>query len=439
MTRKCKQNKMQSKLTLKQNVYQSLRKMLPRELIRHIGRRHIARYLDSLHSDYSPDRKTIVVINHLYDQDVRALVKANRKYNLVIINGAELTKVNSLYFSTPVRQMEVPYESETPKHRALYRQECHLILDRLEHRFQPRLLLTGSDNYCFVRELIAVARERGLPTVVFDKEGIISPYDFEAEAKRIQKLAPFMSDHIFVWSERQRQFWNRVGVAESDITVIGQARSDLFHCEQSRDVDRYFPVSQPLITLFSYENVAYMPMAVLHEGVSWNEMKRQTHDCVYTLAQKHPEYNFVIKTHPQQSDLSELQSTYRLDNLAVIGGASVANELIQRSELIIAFQTTAVIEAMLMKKRLIYTAWDRHYPRFRKDILPFHDACGLVVADTYYHFQQICERFFAGDYCDFELTAEATAARDRFVEGYLHKSDGHVCERFFEAIERFVK
>jgi|GEM_PF-731442 len=439
MTKKSKQSRIWDRLTLKQNIYRGLRKILPPMLVRLIYRRYIFRYINKLHPDYNPARKTILAINHFYNQDLRALINANRKYNIVIINGPELSKVNSIYFSLPVRQMKVPYESELPENRALYRQECRLILDRLERRFHPRLLVTGSDNYCFVRELIAAARERSLPTLVLDKEGILSPYYFEAGVKLINELVPFMSDHIFVWSERQRQFWKKVGVAENEITVIGQPRSDLFYQEQNRCVDRYFPTSKPLITLFSYEDIAYIPIAVLHEGVSWKEMKQQTHDYVFSLAQKHPEYNFVIKTHPQQSDLNELQSAYQLDNLAVIGGASVANELIQRSELIIAFQTTADLEAMLMKKRIIYTAWDRHYPRFRNDVLPYHDACGLVIADTYGHFQQVCERFFAGDYHDFELSHEAVVSRDKFVEGYLHKPDGHVCERFFEAVERFVK
>jgi len=429
---------MQRRLTLKQNVYHGLRKVLPRRLVRLIYRRYIFKYINNLHVDHDSNRKTILAINHYYDQDLRALSIANKKYNLVIIDGTELSKVNSIYFSMPVRQLDAPYESEPQAHRQLYRQECRLILDRLDRRFQPRLLLTGSDNYCFVRELIAAARERGLPTLVLDKEGIISPYYFEAGAKRISELAPFMSDHIFVWSERQREFWKKVGVAENDITVIGQARSDLFYREESRALDKYFPVVKPLITLFSYEDVAYVPIAVLHEGVSWRGMKRQTHDYIYAAAQAHPEYNFVIKTHPQQSDLAELQSAYRLDNLAVIGGASTANELIQRSELIIAFQTTAIIEAMFLGRRVIYTAWDANYARFASDLLPFHKAPGIVVADSRDRFDAVCARFFSGDDSDFQFSAEDQAARDRFVNEYLYRPDGHVCERFFDAIGRFV-
>ena len=429
---------MQRRLTLKQKVYQGVRNILPRRLVRLIYRKFIFRYINNLHANHDSDRKTILAINHYYDQDLRALTMANEKYNLVIIDGTKLSKVNSIYFSLPVRRLEVPYESEPPAHRLLYRQECRLILDRLERRFQPRLLLTGSDNYCFVREFIAAARERGMPTLVLDKEGIISPYYFEAGARRISELAPFMSDHIFVWSERQRQFWMKVGVAEGHITVIGQARSDLFYREQSRVLDKYFPVVKPLVTLFSYEDVAYVPIAVLHEGVSWREMKCQTHDYIYAAARAHPEYNFVIKTHPQQSDLAELQSAYRLDNLVVIGGASTANELIQRSELIIAFQTTAIIEAMFLGRRVIYTAWDANYARFASDLLPFHKAPGIVVADSRGRFDAVCARFFSGDHSDFQFPAEDMAARDAFVNEYLYRPDGHVCERFFEAIDRFV-
>jgi hypothetical protein len=147
----------------------------------------------------------------------------------------------------------------------------------------------------------------------------------------------------------------------------------------------------------------------------------------------------VVKAHPQQRDLAELQGRYQRDNLKVIGGAGVANELIQRSELIIAFQTTAVIEAMLLKRRVIYTAWDENYNRYLlDDLLPFHQARGIVVAQSREQFGEVCRRFFAGDYRDFEFSTEDDEARDRFVNEYLYRPDGHVCERFYAELDKFL-
>lgn len=397
------------------------------------------RYIDNLEIEIDPSRKTLLIINHYYDQDIHALELANTDYNLVVIDGPELFKGGKIYFGDDVMRLRAPYADVPTDLRARFRDDSRMIFDRLFNRFPISVTITASDNFWWVREFIAVGKERGVKTVVLDKEGTRSPYAVRGETERIRRFAPFMSDHIFVWSKRQRQFWCDAGVANEDITVIGQPRSDLFFKEHRHEIDHNFPKVQPLITLFSYEDTAYIPPAqVVAGGPSWREMKHETHEAMARMAQSHAEYNFVIKAHPQQSDLSKLQRLYRRENLAVIGGSSVANELIQRSELIIAFQTTAAMEAMMLGKPVIYTSWDDHYTRFASDLLPFHDAPGIVVADSFDRFHDVCSHFLSGDRSDFQFSPEICSAREQFVNEYFYNPDGHVCERFFEHIGRFV-
>ncbi|RKX24439.1 MAG: hypothetical protein DRP45_08190 [Candidatus Zixiibacteriota bacterium] len=415
-----------------------LRWLLPWQVLHIVYRRHALRYLKNLSVSIDPNRKTIVVLNHFFDQDVRALSLANKDYNLVVIDTVTLFRGAKIFFDEDVRELHVPYDTADPSLIARYRRECELIFDHLRKEVNVSLIVTASDIFYWVREFIGVARDRGVKTVVLDKEGTLSPYDFEAEARRIREFAPFMSDHIFVWSERQREFWNRIGVTDERISVIGQPRSDLLHCEQREEVDRLFHKAQPIVTLFSYMDDAYIPVKLIRsEGLKW-EMKTETHDEFYRLAQVNPSYNFVIKTHPQQPDLVDLKRKYERDNLRVIGGSAVANELLQRSELIIAFQTTAVIEAMLLKRRVVYTYWDKLVERLKDDLLPFHRASGIVVSRSFEDFRNKCASFFGGDSSVFEFTSESTAARDEFVNQYLHKPDGHVCDRFLESVERFM-
>jgi hypothetical protein len=417
----------------------SIRRMLPQPFAQSYYRRQALQYIDNAKTEIDPSRKTLLIINHYYDQDIHALRLANTDYNLAVIDGPELFKGGKIYFSDDVMRLRAPYADAPADRRAKFRDYSRIIFDRLFQRFPFFLIITASDNFWWVREFIAVGKERGVKTVVLDKEGTRSPYAVRGETERIRRFAPFMSDHIFVWSERQRRFWRDTGVADEDITVIGQPRSDLFFKEHPHEIDRFFPKMQPLITLFSYEDTAYIPPAqVMAGGPSWRKMKRETHEAVAQLAQAHPHYNFVVKAHPQQSDLSELQRLYRRENLAIIGGSSVANELIQRSELIIAFQTTAVIEAMMLGKPVVYTTWDDYYSRFAPDLLPFHDAPGIVVADSSGRFRDVCGRFLSGDRSDFQFSPEICSAREQFVNEYFHNPDGHVCERFFKHIGRFV-
>ena len=424
---------------LKRTLKGIARTVLPWSLRRLIYRRLAFRYISGL-PPIDPAKKTIVALNHFFDQDIRALALANTEYNLVAINAPRFFIGAKIFFNHAVRELLAPYETAEPHRRAQYRQECELLYRRLADRVNPALFVSTSDIFYWLREFVVVAREHGVNNVVVDKEGTISPFNFDNQSVRIRDFAPFISKHIFLWSERQREFWRRIGVADDDMTVIGQPRSDLLHREHRRAVDDYFPHPQPLITLFSYMANAYIPSDVARKDkLTWRVMRDATHAEFHRLAVQNRNYNFVIKTHPQQPDLLDLRRKYRRDNLRVIGGSAVANELLQRSELIIGFQTTAVTEAMMLGKNVIYTYWDPLIVRFKNDLLPFHEASGIVVAKSAEQFRAVCERFFKGDLRDFEFTAEQIAKRDEFVNGYFSQPDGHVCERFYDAVRRFVR
>ena len=357
----------------------------------------------------------------------------------VVIDAPRLFRGAKLFFGSDVQRLLAPYESEPAENRSAYRRECEMMFDLLQTRFSPAAIILTADNFYWARELVTIARERGVKVLVVDKEGVITPHYFKAGADRYKKYAPFMSDHIFVYSDRQRDYWQGAGVAREQVSVVGQLRSDLFFKEHSADVDLLFPVAQPLITLFSYEDDAYITMLQKSERRTWRRMKEETHEAFYAYAKANPKYNFVVKTHPQQSDLLELQARYRgLSNLVVVGGSAIGNELIQRSELIIAFQTTGVIEAMFMDKRVIYSAWDPNYERFAPDILPYHEAPGIQIARSFGAFQSLCSRCFSGDWSDFAWTPEELDRRAKFVDSYLHNPDGHTCERFDKVLSELI-
>ncbi len=418
----------------------TIRSFLPPSILIRIYRRLAERYIDSLTPSHDPAKKTILALNHFYEQDLRALSQACRDYNFVVVDAPRLVRGAKLFFDDDVIQLNAPYDSSSPSKRAAWQNECRRLLDRVDKRFGIDLMITPADCFWWIREMIDVGHERGFKTVVIDKEGIISPYDFEAAANRIRMMAPFMSDHLYVWSERQRVFWNRIGVSNENISVIGQPRSDLFYCEATNEVDALFPRSQPTIVFFTYMHDAYIPIELATaEGLTWTVMRDETHEEVSRLAQQFPNYNFVVKAHPQQPDRQLLKDRYERDNLRVVGGSSIANELIQRSTLIIAFQTTAVIEAMFMGKRVVYTYWSELLPRLESDLLPFHNAPGIRIARSLQEFRQTCERVLTGDKSMFEFSQETLAARDRFVNEYLYRPDGHVCERFFDSVGRYIR
>lgn len=396
--------------------------------------------MKNLSAHYDPSRKTILALNHFWEQDLRALDLANQEFNFIKIDGPALFKGAKLYFKDVVRRLDAPYSSEDEASLSAWRQECSYILDLLDRRFGANLILLPSDVYFWVREFIIEARSRGIKIIIVDKEGTKTDYALRMEAVRIRNNAPSLADHVYVWSARTQEYWRQVGVDEKLISVIGQPRSDLFYIDKQHELDKYFSEHLPLIVFFSYHDDAYIPpQKIVNEGLSWRSMKKETHDEILRLAQKYRNFNFVVKTHPQQSDLEDLQNRYHLDNLRVLGGSSISNELIQRGELVIGFQTTALIEAMFMNRRIVYTCWDKNVSRLSDDLLPIHQAPGILVAESFVLFSAACERFLSGDHSDFLFSEDDIRGRNQFVNEYFYMPDGRVCDRFYKSVRRFIR
>jgi hypothetical protein len=416
-----------------------IRPVIPLPVIQAYHRKRRLAYIAGLQCDIDPKRKTILAVNHHCDQDYAAIATANDRFNIVEVRATKLFLGSSNYFTDEVEGIQAPYSQEPADHLRRYRRESQLIFDKLRERFPVDVILVPNDNYFFVREFIDIARHHGVPTVILDKEGIISPHSYYAESKRARDFTPFVADHIFAWSFRQKDFWMEKEVTADRITVVGQPRSDLLFQPPGRQLDEYFATWQPLVTVFTYLDTAYMPHDYVEKyGASWKAMKAETHDVVKNLAARHPDFNFIIKCHPQQRDLEAIRDEYESQNVRVIGGASLGNELILRSELIIAFQTTTLIEALLVGRNAIYTAWDPHIAVLQDHLLPFHTAGGLIIARSPEMLRNVVDRFLSGDARDFSFSESEMVRRSAFVSEYLYEANGHASERFLVALERFL-
>ena len=431
---------MESRAKLFRTFRKVVASILPWKIQRFAYRRLAKRYIDRILIPPDPSLRTILLINHFFNQDLKAILYANQgRYRIQVVDAPALFRGAKIFFERDVIALRASYETTPKSMRQEYALECKWIMDQIEKEQSIDLLVATSDTFYWIRELIVVAQSRGIRAVVVDKEGTISPYAYDAVVKWIVDFAPFMSDHIYVWSERQKEFWEKTGVEESRITVVGQPRSDLFYIEHENTVDQYFKTSQPLVTYFIFDDKAYIPREMLDKGMNWSRLKAETMSDLTALASEFFNINFVVKSHPQQSDLEELQKTYGIDNLVVLGGSEISNELILRSEMIIGFQTTALIEAMFLNKRVIYTAWDEDYKsHLRPELLPIHEAPGIVVAETREQFRNVVRQVLAGNFSSFEFDEPTLEARRSFVNEYFYKPDGHVCERLFAEFDRLL-
>lgn len=376
-----------------------------------------------------PGAPGLLVVNHFFDQDVRALMKQAKRLRVVALSAPVAFRHASLLFPEPVRAIKAPYATSSPVVRRAYRRTCRRFLRKAQRRHGIEALAAPSDAFYWIRELYEAARELGMMVVVLDKEGTISPYDWEAEARRLRENAPFMSDRIYVWSRRQRDYWMRVGAPAEKIRVVGQPRSDLFFDPEEMRLPPDLPADRPLVTFYAFMVNAYIPIGhPMYDAGGWSGLRDGCCRAIAEAARERPDAQFVVKLHPQDEAEPFYVEAFRgVPNVRVLRDAKTGSVLLHHSRCVVAFQTTVVLEAAFVGRRVLYPGWDPLERELEEHLLPLRDLPHVVGAASPDHLRDqilACLR-----------KAPKVPPRDT---PYLEGCDGHVCKRILDDLAQAI-
>lgn len=396
---------------------------------------HYGKYLKELRKQ-DPVGKglRVLVINHHFDQDIEALLNGCGGHaSFFVVKCMPFFNQALLYFQTDAeRDGIIPYPALPSKVKNAYRDLCRSLFKDLQEIFPFELVVMPSDSFWWIREFLEVVKENGVKRIVLDKEGTISPYYFEVHSKEIQEKFPFMSDYLLVWSDRQKRYWMKSGAPEKAIKIVGQPRSDFFfHPERwmSRE-DLGLGDYKKVVLFFTFDVNAYIHIfpaeEVKREGYSWLTLRNDLNSALRDFASRNPDVCVLVKVHPQQSDIEFMRRFVKesnLPNLKLAEGASLSSQLIVNADLIIGFQTTALIEAMLTEKPIFYAAWGATEQKLRKELIPFHETSGLErIASP----AELIEKILA--WRNGARVGGAVSQRKSFTDSYFN-ADGKVCKR----------
>jgi glycosyltransferase involved in cell wall biosynthesis len=316
----------------------------------------------------------LLVLDHFFDQDIDALVRAGGpEVDVRVWPYHDLRWEALRVFPEEVATGLEPFARDE---MAPLRERWALRLGRLlEERFTRApfdAFVAPSDVFFYVRAAPQICHRLGVPFFVAQKETTISPHTMGEHAARVARWAPPVADHMTVCSERHREFWLRAGAAPERVTVTGQPRFD-FYAHPER-----WPASRadepPTVLFFSYHVDAYHPSEGAQAPV-WRELHRQTERGLYELAARG--WRVLVKPHPQQSVAGvrrrlrrELPASIR-SRVQLVSPQADARELIMRAAVVVGFQTTALLEAMLAGKPVVYTGWDEEAHRVASALIPF--------------------------------------------------------------------
>lgn len=378
------------------------------------------------------------MVNHYFDQDISWLRRGST--DVAVYQFPYVVFLEAALAVLPPEAERFPgyYAPELADGRERYREHVARIFDAVSRVLPYDVVVSTSDLFWWSREFEPVLRERDIPHYVVEKEGLMTPYFYEFYSREFREHCPPIADHHLVWSERQAYFWKLCGQSADRISVVGQPRSDFWsHPElwpTRADLDLGLRPDRPLVTFFSYEPWFYLSWEMYRRGeFTWEPLLRGSNHAMVELARRHPDKDFVVKTHPQQAT-SGLEGAELPSNLRIAGGATLGNALLLNSDVLVMFQSTATIEAMFRDVPIVYPFFGASVHEHRDALLPFHEEGVTSVARSV---DEIVAAVEAG-LCQPRVAPKVVASRRDFREQYLYKCDGQASRRTLERITELL-
>jgi hypothetical protein len=320
----------------------------------------------------------LLVLDHYFEQDIESLREAagSRAELRVVPYSAIRAEALRIFPEEVGTGLEAFARPDYESYRRRFAGRLREMLEEFYSEWEFDAFVAPSDVFFYVRAAPEACHSLGVPFFVAQKETTISDYTMRVHSKTVRRYAPPIADHMTVCSDRHRSFWLRAGAAPERVTVTGQPRFD-FYLQPARWPDRLpFGKDGPVLLFFSYHVDSYHPSEGAGQPV-WARLHHETEERLWELASRG--WRVLIKPHPQQ-DFSRERARIR-DEVGSLVGRQVflvspdedARRLIVGSDVVLGFQTTALLESMLAGKPVVYTGWDPEADRLASDLIPFHE------------------------------------------------------------------
>ena len=314
----------------------------------------------------------ILAIDHFFEHDLDALEAGLSSSDRVIrvpYHRFHRLAANAFPASAfvGVRAAFVPaLQSSWERYRALASVEVHT----LAAAYRPDVVVLPSDSIFYIRPVMDEFRSLGVPSFVIQKETTISPMIMEQHSIEIGEYLPFSGDEMTVCSARHREFWLRAGADPARVHVTGQPRFDVYAHAPSKRRDG----GKPRLLYLSFDDVAYLPADMgIESDLTWRDLRQQVETEIASVSGI---WDVTVKIHPQQTPTGDClgPNARHADRLAD------TRALILDADVVLAFQTTAIFEAVVAGRPVIYPAWGEVYDEVRDALTPFDEYPGLVIA-----------------------------------------------------------
>jgi hypothetical protein len=178
---------------------------------------------------------------------------------------------------------------------------------------------------------------------------------------------------------------------------------------------------RPKLLYLSFDDRAYIPPST---SFTWESFRQ---DLESVIAANSDRWDVTVKRHPQQTDSRDWlgKNVMRADPLAD------TRDLISNSDVIIGFQTTALYEAALARRPVIYCAWGVEYDSLKELLIRFDLEAGMT---TFVKSRLELESLLSEGVSPLSLSTKSGLLA---AEHHLGVFDGQASKRVFDLMSRY--
>ncbi len=334
------------------------------------------------------------------------------------------------------------YEKEKQRYRAL----CKQIIQGIHDRWRIDAIVSGSAGDTWCKEAIVAARELGIPWVVLHREAVVLPANFDYMPDHFKRYYPFDVDLYLTASQDHAALFHACGLDWDRLRIVGEPRSDFWSApdlwKSRREVHPDIQEDKILLLYFGFGPLTYLGKTRFpHEQRDWRNLVIDHERILTEIAATYSERLQIVwkggHTGDVNSALGQRLQDRGIENVLLLSSAYSAQELLTNADIIVGFQSTALLEAMFTSRPIVYGGWGELHDELVDRLLPLHQTPAVIHAKSADGMLQALTGLLDGG-PPFQVGQDVLDARKEFKERYFHKPDGNVGKRILEEIRALV-
>jgi len=370
-------------------------------------------------SKFKTKKKNILVLEKSHGiDDIKQLVKNDydKNFKFILLSRSHL-KVIYNYFNN----------FGDPEKYKIYVNNVFKYLIKI-----AKIRLIISFNLMYNTERILQNLDKKLKTkyLVCQKECLFNDDVLNNLKKYFTKLEKFNGDHITVYNEQIKSMFISINYTnEKKISVVGMNRADNYFNLKNQKQEHV------LVFLINPET------GLINSGNSfrWNKLAEDTVNTLLDFAEKNQNVKFFFKakiiSDKESYDQQKLIEKRNLKNCKVLYGGN-AFKLILNSKLIIAFNSTAIFEALACKKKVLIPYFVNQYrENLEKYIINTFHSKNIFHAKSKEEIKKFLEEnIYDGKNIEYKDSYEDKNLLDKFIGN----SDGNSSKRLRDVIQTLI-